>query len=224
MTDDDQAVQFKRLKNFCPWDIRSDFAVCSAIADLGMLSLLDGEVYRADSPEVVSIVDAVKNSDDYRKLFSVKISESPMKAIALIFDLIGVKSDSNRVRIGGGKKCWQYSYYALNDERSDVLAECISQRMGERLLTQEGERYEAPKDSDFDIDILGIAGVPNIKQWMGESDISNIEILWKAASQSLAECGSEDSQIAVKEVVIRLWNINRIAFDKRMDDLMSEGF
>jgi len=224
MSEDDQAVQFKRLKNFCPWDIRSDFATCSAIADLGLLSLLDGEIYRADSLEIVAIVDAVKGSDDYLKLFSLKASESPMKIIAKIFDLIGVKSDSTRARIGGGKKCWQYSYYALSDERSDVLAECISKRMGERLLTQEGERYEAPKDSDFDIDILGIENVPNIKQWMSIADIANVELLWKAAIESLEESGSKDPQIAVREVVIRLWNASRVAIDQRVDDLMSEGF
>ena len=105
-----------------------------------------------------------------------------------------------------------------------MLAECISNRMGDRLLTQEGDRYEAPKDSDFDIDILGIEGVPNIKQWMGESDIANVEMLWKAAIESLAESGSKDPQIAVKEVVISLWNASRVAIERRVDDLMSGGF
>jgi len=224
MSEDDQAVQFKRLKSFCPWDIRSDFATCSAIADLGLLNLLDGRAYRADSPEIVAIIDQIKSSENYRKLFNVKVSESPMKAIALIFDLIGVKSDSKRITIEGtGKRSWEYSYYALTDERSDVIAECISKRMGERLKTQEGDRYQMPVDSDFDIDILGIEGVPNIKQWMGESDISNIEMLWKAAIESLAESGSKDPQIAVREVVIKMWNINQIAFNKRMDE-MTEGF
>ena len=147
-----------------------------------------------------------------------------MKIIAKIFDLIGVKSDSNQTTNESGKRCWQYSYYALTDERSDVLAECISKRMEERLLTQEGERYEDPKDSDFDIDILGIENVPNIKQWMSIADIANVELLWKAAIESLSESGSKDSQIAVREVVIGLWNASRIAIEHRVDDLMSGGF
>ena len=225
MSDDDQSVKWRRLKSFCPWDIRSDFATCSAIADLGLHNLLDGRAYRADSPEIVKIIEAIKNSDDYRKLFSVKPSEPPMRTIGLIFDLIGIKSDSKKITIEGtDKRCLEYSYYALTDERSTVILECISQRMNERLKNHEGERYEMPVDADFEIDTLCIEGVPNIKQWMSKADIANIEMLWKSAIESLAEFGSKDPQIAVKKVVISLWNAGRLEVERVVDEIMAGGF
>lgn len=216
--------QVNKQTKICAYDLPIDKIKLTALSDLGIVDLEDGNWHDAESPKLLAFKQKICSSSVLLGIFGNGIkSEKQTAWVPAFHDLLkeyGFRIESTQSRANGRKR--QYQYFLSEPGEAEKNAVRVKEKNADKLAVLEAqwiqsEKLEAcvnkafenrlqaigakPSDRDFDPKALLIDNVPHHYEWASPVDCDGIDFMHKEA----IEAKDIDKLKAVIDFVKALW-------------------